>query len=80
MDAAIEDALVSWFQAAQAARSASWTKQQDEHRRADFARVMLRLTLAADQLYDAVDHATGGQAESLPRLVKSLRARRAAQQ
>ena len=80
MDAAIEDALVSWFQAAQAARNAPWTRQTDEHRRAEFARTMLKLSLSADQLFDAVDAATRGQSEgAVPRLTKTLRQRRAAQ-
>lgn len=53
MDAVLEDALTTWFEAEQEARSAPWSGMVGEQRRFEHARTQLKLQLSAEKLYQA---------------------------
>lgn len=53
MDATLEDALTTWFDAEQQVRAAPWNGMVGEQRKVEHARTMLRLQRSADSLFDA---------------------------
>ena len=72
MDATLEDALTTWFEAEQQVRAAPWHGLVGDQRKIEHAQTMLRLQRSADHLFEAAAQLSVAVAPSPKKKLKHL--------